>query len=340
MNHSRSINLRRPAFTLVEMLVVIGIIALLAGLLLPMVMRSIRQAGRMRAQADFQTITFALDAYKQDFGDYPRLPIDPVAATNLPMANTGAATLGKALLGPYGDGVYPNSNTTDTLDPPTYQSTIAYHPGDCVTDGTKFYVTLLEAPAGTGTSNSEYYAPILTPCDGADGPGFRTRPAVNGIPQGKVWGPYLAPGKIKNQGLFLLDSRGNPILYFPAKPGASNVTQLGPTGQKPYVDSAATAPVFALFNANDNIQAFEDTSTDSVAALNRIQLMFGDYNFNGVIDTSAGETAVTLPFVLMSAGSDGLFGPISSTGRYIPTTNVQENIRILKKCDDVTNFQD
>jgi len=62
----------RKAFTLVELLVVIGIIAILAGLLLPAISQMHRSAQITGQKADFATIANALDAYKADFGDYPR----------------------------------------------------------------------------------------------------------------------------------------------------------------------------------------------------------------------------------------------------------------------------
>jgi len=62
----------RNAFTLVEVLVVIGIIVLLIGFLLPAMLRARRTGVRTAIQADFQTILLALEAYKYDFGDYPR----------------------------------------------------------------------------------------------------------------------------------------------------------------------------------------------------------------------------------------------------------------------------
>jgi type II secretory pathway pseudopilin PulG len=64
----------RSAFTLVEMLVVIGIIVLLVGILLPTVMSVRRNAEKNAVRMELQTISLALEAYKADFGDYPRPP--------------------------------------------------------------------------------------------------------------------------------------------------------------------------------------------------------------------------------------------------------------------------
>ena len=106
----------------------------------------------------------------------------------------------------------------------------------------------------------------------------------------------------------------------------------------------------ALFNANDNLQAFRHSTEEppgganDLVVLNRIQIMFHDYNCNGVIDSSTStttipETPVTQPFVLISAGRDGVFGPVN----YTPNTgNPQANqdaVQDPKQCDDITNFQ-
>ncbi len=67
---------RRLGFTLVEMLAVIGIIVLLVGILLPTIMSARRNAEKNAVRMELQTIALALDAYKADFGDYPRPPND------------------------------------------------------------------------------------------------------------------------------------------------------------------------------------------------------------------------------------------------------------------------
>jgi prepilin-type N-terminal cleavage/methylation domain-containing protein len=62
----------RRAFTLIELLVVVGIIVLLATIALPMMSRAMSQAKRTQMAADLQSISQALEAYRADFGDYPR----------------------------------------------------------------------------------------------------------------------------------------------------------------------------------------------------------------------------------------------------------------------------
>ena len=65
---------RRAGFTLVELLVVIGIIVLLIGILLPVISAVRRSAEKNATRLDLQTIGLALESYRKDFGDYPRPP--------------------------------------------------------------------------------------------------------------------------------------------------------------------------------------------------------------------------------------------------------------------------
>jgi prepilin-type N-terminal cleavage/methylation domain-containing protein len=79
---------RAPGFSLIELLVVIGLIALLASLALVAMSKVRRQAAIHRVKGDFQAITTALEAYNADFHSYP-------------MATAPARyILAKALIGP------------------------------------------------------------------------------------------------------------------------------------------------------------------------------------------------------------------------------------------------
>src|SRR5665213_3787112 len=90
----------RPAFTLVEMLVVIGIIVILISILVPMALYANKSAVRTRMQADLHTIGNALEAYKEDFKDYPRLGYMTASSPQSPTASSGAVLLCWALVAP------------------------------------------------------------------------------------------------------------------------------------------------------------------------------------------------------------------------------------------------
>lgn len=67
----QSIRSRQRGFTLVEMLVVLGIIAILVGLLLPAVMSAMGAARRSQMAMEISQLDQAINAYKNKFGDYP-----------------------------------------------------------------------------------------------------------------------------------------------------------------------------------------------------------------------------------------------------------------------------
>jgi len=71
-NSNRSLSLQRQGFTLIEMLVVIGIIGVLLAIILPTIFATNKAANRKRTQADLGTVQMALEEYRKDFKDYPR----------------------------------------------------------------------------------------------------------------------------------------------------------------------------------------------------------------------------------------------------------------------------
>jgi type II secretory pathway pseudopilin PulG len=311
---------RRPlrAFTLIEMLVVIGIIVLLVGLLMPMVLKSYRAAARHRAAGDMGTVATCLEAYKGDFGTYPAVD----------MPGTGFAVLGKVIIGPFGDGRLNNASTgfDDTQDPPTWDAAKSYKAGDCVTVGFNTFVATMDStgvnPPGTAPLSAWVQFDAR---DFQDGPGFRTRQG------GKVYGPYAQSGKLKTNGLAILDPFGNPILYFPASPVKTNlsigdtfyISSSSPTAPNPQALVAGGGPGMYRFD-DSGITAValsrDPTQTGIVPALAYMQMKLGvKTNYanggtaNGQLVPANGEQPVTqAPFILWSCGPDGRFGPVDS----------------------------
>jgi prepilin-type N-terminal cleavage/methylation domain-containing protein len=85
----------RRGFSLIELLVVIGIILVIAGIALPMLIRAYSYSAKSAAAFNLNTIAVGLEAYKQDMGDYPRT--DYADTTS---GERGARVLAWALLAP------------------------------------------------------------------------------------------------------------------------------------------------------------------------------------------------------------------------------------------------
>ena len=72
MTPSRARSCYRRAFTLLELLVVITIIAILAGIVIGVGRRASVAGKAARARAELAAIGSALEVYKRTFGDYPQ----------------------------------------------------------------------------------------------------------------------------------------------------------------------------------------------------------------------------------------------------------------------------
>ena len=113
---------KKSGFTHIEMLTVIGIIAILLGLILPSLTMVRRIAKETKQKAQLTTIALALEAFKNDYGDYP--PSDwwdeSYPAPTI-QDYCGAQKLAEALLGRdlLGFNKYSNWSATDLTFYPT-----------------------------------------------------------------------------------------------------------------------------------------------------------------------------------------------------------------------------
>jgi prepilin-type N-terminal cleavage/methylation domain-containing protein len=292
---------RRGGFTLVELLVVIGIMAVLMALLAPMIMQAWRSANRTRMASDLQAIATALEAYHQDHGAYPPVRLDtnipgpPTAPPERPNPPTGAQILCWALIGP-GPAFEPSAPANarlkqDGLDGPGFRTRRTAGPdGDLNTADDVF----------VGRPNPPYLA--------AD--------------RFKIGDP-AGGGEILRY--VILDHYEKPILYMPASPTKPNVRVAGNS----YVARSETS----RYDANDDFEAFREPGEPDGIVLNKIRWMLGDLNANGYIDGA--EIPVEQPFLLWSAGPDDVYGPKAEDRE---DTGVLD-VRDVEKCDDVTNFR-
>ncbi len=109
---------KRSGLTVIEILVVVGIIALLVGMLLPAVHTVQKMARETKQKAQFTSIELGLAAFKNDYGDYPPSDwYDLGSAAGGPQDYCGAQKLAEALVGWDLLGFHPDSAwRSDGLD--------------------------------------------------------------------------------------------------------------------------------------------------------------------------------------------------------------------------------
>jgi prepilin-type N-terminal cleavage/methylation domain-containing protein len=307
--HRRRAARAARAFTLIEVITVVAIIAVIMAIALPMLSSSMRNARKMRAASDLQTIRMGLDAYRTDFGDYPRPDQNYVGFALLTKALIAPGPAGGPLP-PLGTAPFPAGTIAHTGTPGQagYLEFVAF--GEPTGDG-------FTAPSGP-PDNTKWA--VFFASDGKDGPGFRVR--VGG---GQTSGPYLQEGKFRLRGLAMLDQWDNPILYFPARP------------QKPAPDASGEWPIAlpvatSLYNPFHNLTFFmRPGDNDQVKARKRMEavLVPNTTDWDGMVGSTE-QAATTNAFLLWSAGADGNFGATFAGAD--PTADE------IKKVDDVTNF--
>jgi prepilin-type N-terminal cleavage/methylation domain-containing protein len=152
----------RPlGFTLIELLVVIAVIAILAGLVLQTAGYAQKKAARSRAEAEIAALSAALENYKSDIGDYPKLTNGSSSGSNTPgtsqlyiLRGALAPTSGKVYFeftkGMGGSPSYSTSTNQPILDP--FGEGYGYiYPGSSTRSGPNFFD--LWSRAGTTNTN-------------------------------------------------------------------------------------------------------------------------------------------------------------------------------------------
>jgi general secretion pathway protein G len=304
---------RRRGFTMIELVIVIGVIVLIASIALPLILRSRTIANRTRVKGDLHAIENAIDSYKHDFGDIPRF-----ADATDDQASVAASSIGNGTWLDYADD-----------------------------RGARLLCFALVSPGNAGTNQAANAGE-----DGFTGPGFVAsghRNMTGGVVLGKHWGPYLPSDKFKIEynsdpnnttpyaDAKLLDVNGYPILYYPALPGPVRLTAGSGTGASnvyvatvdPRTASGGTGK--PLYNAFDNTgdttpvtpyQPAQPKNSQSEWPLLSATDMQALLNADSTGAVISGATAVfTGPYILWTAGQSGKFGRDSNG-----------------KTDNVTNF--
>jgi prepilin-type N-terminal cleavage/methylation domain-containing protein len=299
---------RHRGFTLLELMVTIGIIAILISILVPVVIHARKAAATNRTKQNLEAIRTALDAYKSDWGMYP--PIAPLPAS--PNSASDPTS---------------NINNTDGRPMLMYDGAHALYTALMLRGNARMSRTSNGSAAVVGGSRS--YGPYLQ------------------AEQVKSMSDPVDPAKTlvtNNQHCLLCDAYGNPILYIPAYPLPLNyTTTAAKAATSPYVDSGTKPnaglgnhPYYDFDTVPAQIPPPADTPTSppgppfhnatySNGGMDEMRVMLGDTDHNGVINANATtpeQAAATGPYLLWTAGPDGRFGINASS----------------QKSDDICNF--
>jgi prepilin-type N-terminal cleavage/methylation domain-containing protein len=314
----------RSGLTLIEILVVVGVIAILVGMLVPS-LRMVKNAAReVKQKAQFTAIELGLAAFKNDHGEYPESKWwNPADGAAVPQDYCGAQKLAEALLGWDLMGFHPRSAwRSDGLDigggSGTYDpvprargdadnngilDTLEERRGPYIEMDTANVFRLGCSPANV---NDGLYPDTSGPA-GLLAPMTHVLTDVFEVPERRVQIPIVdATGQVT------LQTRvpGTPILYYRADPSRKTLNQWA-------------APEVNIYNARDNVPLISlGRLADARKPINVRRKHPVDSWVNGfeAFYRYVSDPQVSRPldnwwwpyrpdsYLLISAGPDGLYG--------------------------------
>jgi type II secretory pathway pseudopilin PulG len=288
---------RKSGFTVVELLTVIGIMAMLVALLIPAVTAVRLTAKRVSQKAQFASIEISLTAFKTDYGDYPPSNWwDPAPGLAGPRNYCGAQKLAEALVGWDLMGFQPKSDFR--ANGSNDAGLFVYNPNDAVLMAQRKGPYLEPASAGV------FRLADISP----DKPGLFID-TVELAPDTFVLCDVFSVKRItfRKPGIFetTTQNAGTPILYYRANTSSKSLIPSGSPAN--YQDQ--------IYNPRDNFPIINlgrlaDWNKSTAA---RRRHILEDFNFFYEYIRDPKITARPWPYrpdsyILISAGPDGEYG--------------------------------